>query len=159
MTNQSPCPYGYPLSEIAITHAMSPTELSWVDEMSSIPPISTKPTYWGAESLLLNGELGVYKLISMRAGCHSSLEYHRTKEEIYFLRYGRLRVNLRTGRAENSCVELRAGERFKIPPGQMHQRVCLEDCELLEWASHDDPRDTHLVEDGKMTKPWEPPSA
>lgn len=106
-------------------------------------------TYWGSIRTLVNAEPYCAKIIRMRAGTQSSLEHHGDKQETYIILCGQLTVGLRTGRAMNRMALLCPGDVFTIYPGQMHMRIARTDVTILEVSTHDDPFDTHIVEDGK----------
>lgn len=87
----------------------------------------------------------------MRAGTHSSLEFHVEKHEIYWVLSGALRVRIRHGRAEDSHVDLGVDDTLSIRPGLMHQRIALTDVVLMEACAFDSDEDTFIVEDGRKT--------
>ncbi len=105
--------------------------------------------YWGKIETILNNETYSGKRIFMRQGKQSSLEYHVNKKEAYYLQEGRLKVGLRVGRAENKSVILNPGDSFVMYPGTMHMRIALEDSVIFEISTHDDDKDSRIVEDGK----------
>ncbi|MEK6855514.1 MAG: cupin domain-containing protein [Nanoarchaeota archaeon] len=105
--------------------------------------------YWGSIESIISDETLSAKRIFMNKGKQSSLEYHLQKKEAYFLNSGKLKVGLRVGRAENRSVVLNAGDSYVIPPGLMHMRIALEDSVIMEIATKDDDKDSHIVEDGQ----------
>lgn len=141
--------YGFKWEDVSITDAIKPQVLERCKTYSLQTPISTINKYWGQEMLIENCSDGsVIKRIDMHAGKQSSLEYHVTKRETYYLLYGELEIGLRIGRAENRSLLLFAGESFSIQPGLMHMRIALTDLTIIEWASSNDFSDSHLVQDG-----------
>lgn len=108
-----------------------------------------EPSYWGGMRTLVNTDLYCAKIIRMRAGTQSSLEYHMRKQETYVIVRGTLAVGLRTCRAMNRTAYLKAGDVFTIYPGQMHMRIAQTDVVILEISTYDDRFDTHFVEDGR----------
>tara|TARA_B100000767_G_scaffold250393_1_gene252615 strand:+ start:69 stop:506 length:438 start_codon:yes stop_codon:yes gene_type:complete len=105
--------------------------------------------YWGTIQTICAEDDFTLKYIFMRAGTQSSMEYHVSKDEKYFIVSGQLKVGLRIGRAKNTSVILNKGDIYEIPPGLMHMRIALEDTLILEWSNKDDDGDSNIVEDGK----------
>lgn len=104
--------------------------------------------YWGTIESVISQEVAG-KRIFLRANAQSSLEFHCSKVETYYLHSGRIKVGLRVGRGENKSVILSAGETFDVEPGLMHMRIGIEDSVIVEVSTRDDDRDSHLVEDGR----------
>ncbi|MBV9947431.1 MAG: hypothetical protein JOZ69_11320 [Myxococcales bacterium] len=107
--------------------------------------------YWGTIETIVDDDFAG-KRIFLREGGQSSLEFHTHKVESYFLHSGKVRVGLRTGRAENRSVILTAGQSFDVPPGLMHMRMALADSVIIEISTRDADSDSHLVEDGMKYK-------
>lgn len=146
-------PHGFSLSDLPPIQTMAESLFRQIQAKSILPPLSSRSTYWGAELLLEQLDDGaVWKRIDMNVGTQSSLEYHVRKSEVYFLLHGELDLGIRIGRAENHTLHMRTGELFKIEPGLMHMRKAKTDVVLIEWASSDDAKDSHIVEDGKTYK-------
>ena len=119
---------------------------------SVLKPISHLEKYWGHITSVYADENFTLKIIFMRAGTQSSLEYHVKKDEFYYVLSGKLKVGLRTGRAKNTSIIIHAGEVFHIIPGLMHMRIAIEDSTIIEWSNKDDDSDSNIVEDGKFYK-------
>jgi mannose-6-phosphate isomerase-like protein (cupin superfamily) len=111
--------------------------------------LERKVTYWGGVDFVRASTGLAVKVIYMRSGCQSSLEYHVKKHEIYWLAEGELKIGLRSGRGVNSSVTLKEGECYEIAPGTMHMRIALTDCAIYEACSYDDDSDTFIVEPGE----------
>ena len=114
-------------------------------------PFDYRDKYWGSIQSLVNEEYAG-KRIYIKAGSQNSLEFHCRKTETYFVHSGKLKVGLRLGRGENRSVVIAAGDIFEIPPGLMHMKIGIEDSVVIEISTHDDDRDSHIVEDGKTYK-------
>ena len=106
--------------------------------------------YWGNILSFVNNDNYAGKVIYMKAGKQSSLEYHCNKTETYFLLSGKLKVGLRLGRAKNKSVVLNQGDTITIPVGLMHIRIALKDSIIIEVSTKDDNGDSHLVEEGRI---------
>ena len=142
--------YGFTFDEINVTEPMTEQMWQWARSFALKTPLASKDTYWGQEMLMAKmGDGSVIKRIDMHAGKQSSMEYHLTKDETYYLLQGELEIGVRVGRAENRSIQLLGGELFHVPPGLCHMRKAISDLVIVEFASTDDPKDTHIVEDGK----------
>ena len=85
----------------------------------------------------------------MKKDTQSSMEFHCTKRELYYIESGKLKVGLRVGRGKNKSFIMEKGDVFEITPGLMHMRMALEDTTIIEIATHDEESDSHIVHDGK----------
>ena len=141
--------YGLALSDLQPIQEMPAALWEEISTRATAKPLSALKKYWGEELVLENTTAGVWKRIDMNARTQSSMEYHVRKEEVYFLVHGHLDIGIRLGRAENHTLHMHAGDFFPIPRGLMHQRLARTDVVLVEWASLDDPKDSHLVHDGR----------
>ena len=112
-------------------------------------PLKTVEKYWGNMQTLFENDSYTVKRIFMRKGTQSSMEYHISKQESYFIESGKLKVGTRIGRAQNPSLILMEGDVFHIPVGFMHMRIALEDTVIIEFSTLDDDGDSHIVEDGK----------
>lgn len=151
MSEESPH-HGHRFEDVSYVQQIPPGILITTGQHAERPAITHLETYWGHEDYLGQDTAGHWKRIFMRSGTQSSMEYHVHKMEAYYIIDGTLRVNLRTDRAINSHVDVSKGEMFRIVPGLMHQRAALTDVTLIEWCSHNDPEDSHIVHDGKAYK-------
>lgn len=142
--------HGHRFEDVGFVRPIFETLGILIAQHAARPAVTSLETYWGHEDYLCQNEAGHWKRIFMRAGTQSSMEYHVHKMEAYYIHAGTLRVNLRTDRAINSHVIVQAGEFFTIAPGLMHQRQAITDVTIIEWASHNDPADSHIVHDGKL---------
>ncbi|MDA9930229.1 hypothetical protein N9E91_03200 [Alphaproteobacteria bacterium] len=106
--------------------------------------------YWGWIQSVYADETFTLKQVMMKKNTQSSMEYHITKDEYYFIAQGRLKLGLRIGRARNVAVILEQGDVYHIPPGLMHMRMALEDTLIIEWSNKDDDEDSNIVEDGQF---------
>lgn len=112
-------------------------------------PLKLVDKYWGNMQTLFENDLYTVKRIFMHKNTQSSMEYHISKEESYFIESGRLKIGTRIGRAKNTSLVLEKGDIFHIPVGFMHMRIALEDTVIIEFSTLDDDGDSHIVEDGK----------
>ena len=103
--------------------------------------------YWGTIETVVSEEFAG-KRIFLAKGKQSSLEFHVHKVETYFIHSGKVKVGLRTGRAENRSIVLSRGQSYDVTPGVMHMRIAIEDTCIIEASTADSDGDSHLVEDG-----------
>ena len=113
---------------------------------------ATESKYWGSIKTVYADENFTLKEIFMKAGSQSSMEYHISKDEKYFIQKGKLKLGLRVGRAQNTSIILEEGDVYHIPPGLMHMRIAIEDTVIIEWSNKDDDTDSNIVEDGRKYK-------
>jgi len=111
--------------------------------------VESRERYWGNIKTLFADENLTVKIIEMKKGSQSSLEYHVVKDEFYYIYSGRLKLGTRIGRGENTSIMLEKGDVYHIPPGLMHMRIALEDTVIIEWSNKDDDTDSIIVEDGR----------
>lgn len=104
--------------------------------------------YWGSIETIINRNI-TGKRLFFEKGKNSSLHFHCSKNETYYIHSGKLLVRLRAGRGEDYFVTLDAGSTLFIPPGLMHQDGGLEDTVIIEISTHDEDRDSFIVEDGE----------
>lgn len=115
--------------------------------------LDKKEKYWGDIQTIFTDPGLVVKIINMKPGAQSSLEFHVKKTEYYHILSGRLKVGLRIGRGENRELILEQGQTLEIKPGLMHMRIALESpVTILEWSNTDSDSDSYIVEDGKTYK-------
>ena len=115
-------------------------------------PLKMVEKYWGDMKTLFENDLYTVKRIFMRKGTQSSMEYHVSKKEAYYIESGKLKVGTRIARAKNTSLVLNQGDVFHIPVGFMHMRIAIEDTVIIEFSTLDDDGDSHIVEDGKTYK-------
>lgn len=104
--------------------------------------------YWGSIETIFNRN-SAGKRLFFEKGKQSSLHFHCSKKETYYIHSGKLLVRLRAGRGEDRFFELDAGSTLFIPPGLMHQDGGLEDTIVIEISTHDEDSDSFIVEDGE----------
>ena len=132
------------------THIMDKDNIYGILETpKKCPPTKRVEKYWGHMSTLYENDLFCMKEIFMKQGTQSSMEFHCTKKELYYIQEGKLKLGVRVGRAKNRSIILEKGDVFEISPGLMHMRIAIEDTTIIEIATHDQESDSHIVHDGK----------
>jgi mannose-6-phosphate isomerase len=102
----------------------------WASPMQQVK----KP--WGHELIWALTDSYCGKVLFIRAGESLSLQFHRQKDEAWFIQGGRARLELGS---ENEGVLVDeiivAGSAFHYPPGTMHRVTALEDTTILEVST------------------------
>jgi mannose-6-phosphate isomerase len=112
---------------------MSPN-LETLDRFSS--PLERVEKPWGYE--LIWAKTGDYagKLLVVHAGFSLSLQFHREKEESWYVLSGRAELELgEVGQAVLQKEVVGAGAGFHFPPGTVHRVRALEETTILEVST------------------------
>jgi mannose-6-phosphate isomerase-like protein (cupin superfamily) len=90
---------------------------------------------WGEEVWLAHNELYACKIIRMRKGTRSSLQYHRQKHETIYIQKGLARATLEDETGTLTACILRPGDIIENRPFRKHRLEALEDTELIEAST------------------------
>jgi mannose-6-phosphate isomerase len=93
------------------------------------------PKEWGTETLFAHTDEYTGKILRMRAGASGPLQYHRLKDETFYLLSGRAIVRFDRGDGVLGLHQMLPGEAFHVPPGAVHQVEALEDCVFVEASN------------------------
>ena len=93
------------------------------------------PRPWGWEMLWTLTPRYASKILYIRRGREIGLQYHREKEESFFVRSGRLIFVLEDRRGDLKEIWLEAGDSQHVPAGRRHAVVALEDSEVVEVST------------------------
>jgi mannose-6-phosphate isomerase len=90
---------------------------------------------WGHELIWARGDGYCGKILFVRAGESLSLQFHRVKDESWYVLDGRARVEL--GEAGTPLDErvLEAGDALRLPPGTVHRVTAVVDTRILEVST------------------------
>ena len=91
---------------------------------------------WGHELIwaLTNGYCG--KILHVKAGHSLSLQFHRVKDESWYVHSGRARLELgAVGDAVLNEEVIAPGSAFHFTPGTVHRVTALEDTDILEVST------------------------
>lgn len=94
---------------------------------------------WGSETWLAYGEGMPYalKVIFLKKGTKTSLQYHVRKKETNFVYSGRIILHYqKTKGAEVVAEELGPKTCIQVPPGLVHRVEALEDTVLVEASTN-----------------------
>jgi mannose-6-phosphate isomerase len=112
----------------------SSPNLTGIDQFAFEPQRVDKP--WGYELIWALTDVYCGKVLFVRAGEALSLQFHRQKDESWYIQSGRARLEL--GRAGESVLGeevVSAGVCFHLAPGTVHRVTALEDTTILEVST------------------------
>ena len=114
--------------------AIDSPNLGGLDRFAFEPRRVDKP--WGYELIWAVADDYVGKLLFVKAGHSLSLQFHRVKDESWYLQQGRAELEMAAPgeRVPNSEV-VSAGAAFRLRPGTVHRIRALEDTVVLEVST------------------------
>jgi mannose-6-phosphate isomerase len=105
-----------------------------LDRWSFEPRRVEKP--WGWELIWAHAEQYVGKVLFVRAGHSLSLQFHREKDESWYVESGRARLELgEAGQGPLDEEVIAAGACFRYRPGTVHRVTAIEDTTILEVST------------------------
>lgn len=134
--------------------------------MNTPTPIKVVTKVWGHEKIIVNNDQYCGKLLYIIKGCRTSLHYHKSKHETFYVESGKVLVYysdevskiakfletddeaskmlLFTPNSPHKITEitLRAGDYFEVPRQRVHMIVALEDTKLYEFSTHHEDSDS-----------------
>jgi len=91
---------------------------------------------WGWELIWADTELYVGKILFVRADQSLSLQFHREKDESWYVQSGRARLELgEVGQAALNTEVIGEGAAFHYTPGTVHRVTALEDTTIIEVST------------------------
>ena len=91
---------------------------------------------WGHELIWARAESYAGKILFVRAGEALSLQFHREKDESWYLLEGRAELELgRIGDPVTKSEVVSKGAAFRFEPGTVHRVRALEDTTILEVST------------------------
>ncbi len=90
---------------------------------------------WGREIWVAHTDKYAFKIIEIRKGTRSSLQYHVRKHEHLYVDAGVLQMEWENDRGEMEVRTLRPGEVIENAPGRKHRATAVEDVRLLEVST------------------------
>jgi mannose-6-phosphate isomerase len=113
---------------------LSSPNLTGVDRFAFEPRRVEKP--WGYELIWALTDDYCGKLLFVREGHSLSLQFHRQKDEAWYIESGRVKLELgEVGERALSEEVVSAGACFHYPPGTVHRVTALEDTMILEVST------------------------
>lgn len=108
--------------------------LSLLERWAFEPKRVDKP--WGYELIWALTEQYCGKLLVVRAGHGLSLQFHREKDESWYVLEGRAELELAaSGQKATSTEVVTPGAAFRFTPGTVHRVRALEDTTILEAST------------------------
>ena len=108
--------------------------LEGLDRWAVEPRKVEKP--WGWELIWAHADAYVGKILFVKAGESLSLQFHREKDESWYVESGRARLELGDAGQEALDEEVvTAGASFRYRPGTVHRITALEDTTILEVST------------------------
>jgi mannose-6-phosphate isomerase len=90
---------------------------------------------WGWELIWAQTEIYVGKLLFVRAGQALSLQFHREKDESWYVESGRAELQLGEEGGELELEIIEPGACFRFRPGTVHRVKALEDTLIVEVST------------------------
>ena len=119
--------------------------LETLDRWAFEPRRVDKP--WGYELIWAHADEYVGKILFVKAGCSLSLQFHREKDESWYVESGRAELELgEAGQGALNTEVIAAGAAFHFVPGTVHRVTALDDTTILE-VSTSHPDDVVRLED------------
>ena len=110
------------------------TNVNALDRYAFDPVRTEKP--WGWELLWAHAEDYVGKILFVRAGHALSLQFHRLKDESWYVQSGRAQVEIgEPGQKVLNTEVLVPGMTLRFPPGTVHRITALEDTTVFEVST------------------------
>lgn len=114
--------------------ALTSPNLESLDRFSFPPEKVEKP--WGHELIWAKAEDYAGKLLFVRSGQALSLQFHREKDESWYLLEGRAELELgQAGEAVLKSEVVGPGAAFRFRPGTVHRVRAIEDTTILEVST------------------------
>jgi mannose-6-phosphate isomerase-like protein (cupin superfamily) len=90
---------------------------------------------WGHELIWARAEQYAGKILFVRAGESLSLQYHRVKDESWYVLEGRASIEVGEDVRRLEEIVVGAGEAVRFRPGTVHRITALEDTQILEAST------------------------
>ena len=117
-----------------VTDHLSSPNFGGLDPFAFDPRRVEKP--WGWELIWALTETYCGKLLFVRAGQALSLQFHREKDESWYVQEGRAELEIGApGDAMPNSEIVGPGAAFHLPPGTVHRVRAVEDTLLLEVST------------------------
>ena len=113
---------------------LSSKNIESLDRFAFEPRRVEKP--WGYELIWALSETYCGKVLFVGAGHSLSLQFHREKDESWYIESGRAKLELgEAGKAVLTEEVVGAGAAFRYRPGTVHRVTAIEDTTILEVST------------------------
>jgi len=118
------------------------------EKSKNIPTFHQKG--WGHELWIVNNDKYCGKILHLKKGKKCSWHYHKLKDETFYLRSGKLLVQLSDDDDISlaQSVELEAGDSLHVYPGLRHRMTALQPSDLFEFSTQHFDDDSYRIEKG-----------
>jgi mannose-6-phosphate isomerase len=117
-----------------VSDGLSSPNLSGLEPFAVEPSRVEKP--WGYELIWALTDRYCGKLLHVRAGEQLSLQFHKVKDEAWFVQDGRAELELApAGEAVTAMEVVGPGDAFRFAPGTVHRLRALEDTTIFEVST------------------------
>jgi mannose-6-phosphate isomerase-like protein (cupin superfamily) len=117
-----------------VERPLTSPNLESLDRFSVQPERVEKP--WGYELIWARTDGYAGKLLFVRAGESLSLQFHREKDESWYVQSGRAQLELgEMGKAVLDHGVVGAGAAFRVAPGTVHRITAIEDTTIFEVST------------------------
>ncbi len=114
-------------------HLTSPN-LGGLDKFATEPEKVVKP--WGHELIWAVADHYVGKILVVKAGESLSLQFHKLKDEAWYVLEGRAQLEIGAlGERVLNREVIGPGAAFHLPPGTVHRLTAVEDTTILEVST------------------------
>jgi len=90
---------------------------------------------WGREIWVAHTDKYAFKIIEIRQGTRTSLQYHVKKHEHLYVDRGAVEMEWENDQGQMETFVLRPGEVVENKPGRKHRMTAVEDVRLLEVST------------------------
>lgn len=94
---------------------------------------------WGKEEIIANNEMYCGKILHLKKGHRCSYHHHNQKHETFYVMSGK--VFLEFSNINNYLLNPEMS--VEVKPKQEHRFTGIEDSKIIEFSSHDDPKDSY----------------
>ena len=105
---------------------------------------------WGYEKWIVNKKEYCGKILFFAKGRKCSWHYHKLKDEVFYIRKGKLLVKYSYDEELKKAEEviLEEGDNFYVKTGLNHQMMGLKDTEMFEFSTQHFDSDSYRLEKG-----------
>jgi mannose-6-phosphate isomerase len=108
--------------------------------LGGLEPFAVEPTKvdkpWGYELIWAQTDDYVGKVLFVKAGESLSLQFHRQKDESWYIESGRARLDMAApGEKVPKAEVVGAGAAFRLRPGTVHRVTAIDDTTILEVST------------------------
>jgi mannose-6-phosphate isomerase len=117
-----------------VERPLTSPNLETLDRFSFQPERVDKP--WGYELIWAKTDDYVGKILFVRAGESLSLQFHKEKDESWYVLDGRAKLELgEAGQAVTTAEVVAHGAAFRFRPGTVHRVRAVDDTTILEVST------------------------